>query len=158
MTTQNRERIYGTRGDFKLVARDVVKGPDGYDFRTCGSKATKQQQEAVAAHNRAEVALLMEKSAFVFEVRRNVVLHVKLTNPLLTRIRATARQRVHCTNTPASRQLSKELSSTVCFRTGCSIPSSLTTRCPRTATRMMRCSHPTSRPSRWSPLTLPSTL
>ncbi|KAJ7129657.1 hypothetical protein C8R44DRAFT_908415 [Mycena epipterygia] len=67
----SRERIYGTRADFKLVARDVVKGPNGYDFRTCGSKATKQQQEAVATHNRAEVALLTEKSAFVFEDPRD---------------------------------------------------------------------------------------
>ncbi|KAJ7483024.1 hypothetical protein B0H11DRAFT_1914764 [Mycena galericulata] len=32
----NRERIYGARGDFKEIAREVVKGPDGYGFR-CGS-------------------------------------------------------------------------------------------------------------------------
>ncbi|KAJ7107719.1 hypothetical protein C8R44DRAFT_857839 [Mycena epipterygia] len=46
----NRERIYGTRADFELVACDVIKGPNEYDF---------------------QVALLTEKSAFVFEDPRD---------------------------------------------------------------------------------------
>ncbi|KAJ7440892.1 hypothetical protein FB451DRAFT_1442816 [Mycena latifolia] len=61
-----RERIYGTRWDFKEVAREVVKGPDGYDFRRCASNASKADQDIVAAHNRALVAVLLDKSAFVF--------------------------------------------------------------------------------------------
>ncbi|KAJ7105366.1 hypothetical protein C8R44DRAFT_886833 [Mycena epipterygia] len=61
-----RQHLYGTRSDFKVVARDVVKGDDGYDLRSCSSKATKEQQAVVAAHNRAEVAILMDRSAFVF--------------------------------------------------------------------------------------------
>ncbi|KAJ7091669.1 hypothetical protein C8R44DRAFT_861043 [Mycena epipterygia] len=61
-----RQHLYGTRSDFKVVAHDVFKGDDGYDLRSCSSKATKEQQAVVAAHNRAEVAILMDRSAFVF--------------------------------------------------------------------------------------------
>ncbi|KAJ6559358.1 hypothetical protein DFH09DRAFT_1279588 [Mycena vulgaris] len=61
-----RERIYGARFDFKEIAREIVKGPNGYDLRQCANNASKEQQAVVAAHNRAQVAMLTEKSAFVF--------------------------------------------------------------------------------------------
>ncbi|KAJ6609061.1 hypothetical protein B0H10DRAFT_2226262 [Mycena sp. CBHHK59/15] len=61
-----RERIYRTRKDYKNVGRNVVRSIDGYDLRACAGNATQAQQDAVAAHNRAQVAILTEKSAFTF--------------------------------------------------------------------------------------------
>ncbi|KAJ6549169.1 hypothetical protein B0H10DRAFT_2129194, partial [Mycena sp. CBHHK59/15] len=61
-----RERVYRTRGEWKVVGREVVRSVDGYDLRGCSGNATKAQQDAVAAHNRAQVAMLLDKSAFVF--------------------------------------------------------------------------------------------
>ncbi|KAJ6530683.1 hypothetical protein B0H19DRAFT_1242501 [Mycena capillaripes] len=49
-----RERIYGTRGDFKEWARIVVAGP-----------ATKEEQDRIVTANRELVAQLTDKSAFV---------------------------------------------------------------------------------------------
>ncbi|KAJ7314251.1 hypothetical protein DFH08DRAFT_972992 [Mycena albidolilacea] len=65
------ERIYGTRGDFKELARIIVAGPDGYEFLPCSSKATKEEQDRIAAANRDLVAELTTKSAFVFENPRD---------------------------------------------------------------------------------------
>ncbi|KAF7367106.1 hypothetical protein MSAN_00970200 [Mycena sanguinolenta] len=61
-----RERIYGTRREFKELARVIITGPDGYEFQKCSSKASKEEQDRVATSNRALVAKLTEKSAFVF--------------------------------------------------------------------------------------------
>ncbi|KAF7335016.1 hypothetical protein MVEN_02251800 [Mycena venus] len=62
-----RERIYSPRKDFKLLARNIIAGPDGFGFISCSSKATKEDRERVATTNRDLVAMLTDKSAFVFE-------------------------------------------------------------------------------------------
>ncbi|KAF7362854.1 hypothetical protein MVEN_00635200 [Mycena venus] len=62
-----REQIYSPQKDFKLLARSIVAGPDGFGFISCSSKATKEDQERVATINRDLVAMLTDKSAFVFE-------------------------------------------------------------------------------------------
>ncbi|KAJ7099273.1 hypothetical protein B0H15DRAFT_796960 [Mycena belliarum] len=61
-----RSQLYTARGNFKKIARTVVKGPNGYDFRQCANNTPKETQDAIAAHNRALVAVLLDKSAFVF--------------------------------------------------------------------------------------------
>jgi hypothetical protein len=68
-----RSRIYRTRGVWKDVGRAVVRSVDGYDLRECSGNATQAQQDVVATHNRAQVAMLLEKSAFVFTVRLHFV-------------------------------------------------------------------------------------
>jgi hypothetical protein len=67
------------RKDYKKVGRNVVRSIDGYDLRACAGNVTQAQQDAVAAHNRAQVAILTEKLAFTFTVR----LHSVLSHPIL---------------------------------------------------------------------------
>ncbi|KAJ7198049.1 hypothetical protein B0H12DRAFT_134545 [Mycena haematopus] len=62
-----RERIYMTRKDVKELGRVIVASPDGFGFLPCSAKATKEEQDRIAAANRKLVATLTDKSAFVFE-------------------------------------------------------------------------------------------
>lgn len=60
--------MYTTRKDIKTIARQVVVGPDGYNFRVCSQNASKVDQDAIAESNRALVELLTTKSAYTYYV------------------------------------------------------------------------------------------